>query len=89
MQKITANTAKKLVCAGEMVYACASNLRPFTPWHCEQEINIGRLENIGFWEAGKKRPNNFEKAWQRFINAFMYYNCASSETGLQVAFYVK
>ncbi len=87
MQKITSNTAKKLVCAGKVVYVCASNLRPFTPWHCEQPLNIYRLEDIGFWESNKKRPVNFEKAWKKFINAFMYYNCMNKESGLKVAFY--
>ena len=84
-RRITKSTARKAFYNGLTVVICPSNLRPFTPWHCETDLNINNdaikteIEN-GFI----KRENVFNY----LINQFEFYNCSNTETGRRCNYYI-
>lgn len=74
-KRINKTTAKCLYAAGETLYIQSCNLLPFSYWTHPAVINKERLEND---------LTTFDK----FVNAFEYYNCINSETGKYAAFYI-
>lgn len=79
IDKKTARTAYK---NGLTVVIIPCNLRPFTPWHNEYNLNRRSREQFTADEIGV--INDFNN----YINSFEYYNCINSETGRYTAFYI-
>lgn len=79
IDKKTARTAYK---NGLTVVICPCNLRPFTSWHNEQDINRRSREQFVIDEIGV--INDFNN----LINSFEFYNCRNKETGRYTAFYI-
>ena len=79
IDKKTARTAYK---NGLTVVIIPCNLRPFTPWHNEYNLNRRSREQFAADEIGI--VNDFNN----YINSFEYYNCINSETGRYTAFYI-
>lgn len=74
-ERVNRKQAKAAYNNGLTVLFCPVNMRPFTPWHLEIDVNKN-------FEGCK--GVEFEKA----VNAFEYYNCTTNETGKYTAFYI-
>ena len=74
-KRINKAQAKRAYNNGLTVLFCPVNMRPFTPWHLEIDVNKSFEGYNGV---------SFEKA----VNAFEYYNCTDNETGRYTAFYI-
>ena len=82
-ERVDRRTAKKAYIAGETIYLCASNLRPFTMWHAESSIN--RAARADYIQDDTGAGNDFEN----MCNSFSYYNCVNAETGKRISFYME
>ena len=74
-ERITKKQARAAYNNGLTVLFCPVNMRPFTPWHLEIDVN----KNFEGYNGV-----SFEKA----VNAFEIYNCTDNETGRYTAFYI-
>ena len=74
-ERINRKQAKAAYNNGLTVIFCPVNIRLFTPWHLEIEVN----KNFEGYNGVE-----FEKA----VNTFEYYNCTNTETGRYTAFYI-
>lgn len=74
-ERITKKQARAVYNNGLTVLFCPVNMRPFTPWHLEIDVN----KNFEGYNSV-----SFEKA----VNAFEIYNCTDNETGRYTAFYI-
>jgi hypothetical protein len=74
-ERITKKQARAAYNNGLTVLFCPVNMRPFTPWHLEIDVN----KNFEGYNGV-----SFEKA----VNAFENYNCTDNETGRYTAFYI-
>ena len=74
-ERITKKQARAAYNNGLTVLFCPVNMRPFTPWHLEIDVN----KNFEGYNGV-----TFEKA----VNAFEFYNCIDNETGRYTAFYI-
>lgn len=74
-ERITKKQARAAYNNGLTVLFCPVNMRPFTPWHLEIDVN----KNFEGYDGV-----SFENA----VNAFEYYNCTNNETGRYTAFYI-
>lgn len=74
-ERITKKQARAAYNNGLTVLFCPVNMRPFTPWHLEIDVN----KNFEGYNGV-----SFEKA----VNAFENYNCINNETGRYTAFYI-
>ena len=74
-ERITKKQARAAYNNGLTVLFCPVNMRPFTPWHLEIDVN----KNFEGYNGV-----TFEKA----VNAFEIYNCTDNETGYYTAFYL-
>lgn len=74
-ERITKKQARAAYNNGLTVLFCPVNMRPFTPWHFEIDVN----KNFEGYNGV-----SFEKA----VNAFEFYNCTDNETGRYTAFYI-
>lgn len=74
-ERITKKQARAAYNNGLTVLFCPVNMRPFTPWHLEIDVN----KNFEGYNGV-----TFEKA----VNAFEIYNCTDNETGRYTAFYI-
>ena len=81
--QISRMTAKRLFLAGKTIAICASNLRPFSPWHCEFLLNRNCYTEMVVDEIG------MENMFYDRINSYEYYNCTCHETGKYACFYVR
>lgn len=81
-KRINKNTARRAYMNGLTVVICPCNLRPFTPWHNEHDINRRSREQFVIDEIGVKNDFN------NLVNSFEYYNCINTETGRYTAFYI-
>lgn len=81
--RIDRRAAKKAYIEGKTIYLCASNLRPFTMWHCECAID--RTARADFIQDDTGAANDFEN----MCNSFAYYNCVNTETGRRINFYME
>lgn len=73
-KRIDKRTARRAFDNGLTVVFCPCNLRPFTPWHCETDIQKSRCDGYSF---------------DYMVNLFEVYNCRDSETGKYTAFYIE
>lgn len=73
-ERINRKQAKAAYNNGLTVLFCPVNMRSFTPWHLEIDVNKNFESYNGI---------EFEKV----VNAFEYYNC-TNETGKYTAFYI-
>ncbi len=60
---------------GLTVHFCPVNIRPFSPWGLDMDINK-RFQNCG------------DQSFEAIVNAFEIYNCRDNETGRYTAFYI-
>lgn len=74
-ERITKKQARAAYNNGLTVLFCPVNMRPFTPWHLEIDVN----KNFEGYNGV-----TFENA----VNAFENYNCTNNETGRYTAFYI-
>ena len=74
-ERIDKKTARTAYNNGLTVLFCPVNMRPFTPWRLEIDVN----KNFEGYNGV-----SFEKA----VNAFENYNCTNNETGRYTAFYI-
>lgn len=74
-ERITKKQARAAYNNGLTVLFCPVNMRPFTPWHLEIDVN----KNFEGYNGV-----TFENA----VNAFEIYNCRDNETGRYTAFYI-
>lgn len=74
-ERITKKQARAAYNNGLTILFCPVNMRPFTPWHLEIDVN----KNFEGYNGV-----SFEKA----VNAFEFYNCTGNETGRYAAFYI-
>jgi len=81
-QRVNKNYARRAYKNGLTVIICPCNLRPFTMWHPEQDINLKSREPFIIDEIGI--VNDFNN----LVNSFEYYNCPNSETGKYAAYYI-
>ncbi len=81
-QRVNKNYARRAYKNGLTVVICPCNLKPFTPWHPEHDINRKSREQFIIDEIGI--VNDFNN----LVNSFEYYNCPNSETGKYAAYYI-
>lgn len=74
-KKAWENGIKSTSYSESVLLFCPVNMRPFTPWHLEIDVN----KNFEGYNGV-----SFEKA----VNAFEIYNCTDNETGRYTAFYI-
>ena len=74
-ERITKKRARAAYNNALTVLFCPVNMRPFTPWHLEIDVN----KNFEGYNGV-----TFENA----ENAFEIYNCINNETGRYTAFYI-
>ena len=72
-RRITKTAARKVFESGERLVLCASNLRPFGPWHPEIEVTDIR----DHWSD-----------FNTLVNEFEYYNCSHPGEGRYASFYI-
>lgn len=72
-KRVTKKEARGYFRAGFKVVFCPVNLRPFTPWHCEIDVNPVNCDGYSFNDV---------------VNRFEWYNCTNTETGKYTAFYI-
>ena len=75
--RIPKNKARSAYNNGLTVVFCPVNLRPFTMWHPETDVNKNRFDGID--------PEN---TFEHYVNTFECYNCTNAETGKYAAFYI-
>ena len=75
-ERITKKQASAAYNNGLTVLFCPVNMRPFTQWHLEIDVNKAFEDYNGV---------SFANA----VNAFEIYNCTSAETGRYTAFYME
>lgn len=71
--RITKAAARKLYESGAEIFLAPCKMSPVSPWG----------------NAIACLKERHECTFESLVNAFEYYNCNSSETGLYTAFYVK
>lgn len=74
-ERITKKQARAAYNNGLTVLFCPVNMRPFTPWHLEIDVN-------------KINQNCAGETFDSIVNAFEWYNCTNNETGRYTAFYI-
>ena len=74
-ERINKKQAKAAYNNGLTVIFCPVNMRPFTPWHLEIDVNKN------FWSCDGL-------SFEQVLNEFEYYNCTCNETGRYTAFYI-
>lgn len=84
-KRINKKEARKAYTHGLTVIIAPCNLKPFTPWHVEYNLNISARDE--FLEKPAKKEW-IENDFNNYINSFEYYNCINSETGRYTAFYI-
>lgn len=81
--QVNKTTARKLFLAGKTITICAANMRPFSAWCYEFDLQRACYETMVADETGMKNMFNDRVA------SYTYYNCINTETGKYPVFYVK
>ena len=88
-KRIDKRQARRAYDAGETVYLCPCNLRPFGFWRPEIDINKTDYLKAGFSEPFIFSDGSSEMDFNRRLNQFEFYNCINTETGKYSAFYIQ
>lgn len=79
-KRISKATAHKMFMNNQPFFMVPSNMRPFSMWHPEIEIDPAHCIDIDY---GTDNP---EETWNTVLNSFRFYNC-TAETGKYISFY--
>lgn len=81
-KRINKTAARKAYIENKTIVLCPCNLRPFSLWNPQIEVNYNNRD-----ETEQDTPAN--EYFNKMLMYFENYNCINTETGKYTAFYIE